>query len=133
MQRQVVRQFFYDMGLAHDFEQAAAEQYAQGNIGGFLLLYPGEEAVAVGTLRVAERGDYVVGTYREHVHAMVWGREPKVVMAEYFGRATGCSGGYGGFMHLFDADHRFFGGYAIVGEMFPIAADIAYWQRLKEA
>jgi pyruvate dehydrogenase E1 component alpha subunit len=133
MQRKLTRQFFYDMTLARQFEQAAAEQYTQGNIGGFLHLYPGEEAVAVGSLRAAERGDYVVSTYREHVHAMVWGASPRAVMAELFGRATGCSGGYGGSMHLFDAEHRFFGGYAIVGETFPIAAGIGYWLRLNDA
>jgi pyruvate dehydrogenase E1 component alpha subunit len=130
MQHQLARQLLYDMTLAREFEQAAAEQYTQGNIGGFLHLYPGEEAVAVGSLRAAEHGDYVVSTYREHVHAMVWGVEPRVVMAELFGRATGCSGGYGGSMHLFDVGHRFFGGYAIVGETFPIAAGIAYWLRM---
>lgn len=130
MQRQLARQLIYDMTLAREFEQEAAEQYTQGNIGGFLHLYPGEEAVAVGSLRAAERGDYVVSTYREHVHAMVWGVEPRAVMSELFGRTTGCSGGYGGSMHLFDVKHRFFGGYAIVGETFPVAAGIAYWLRM---
>lgn len=130
MQHQIARQLFYDMTLAREFEQAAAEQYTQGNIGGFLHLYPGEEAVAVGSLRAAEPGDYVVSTYREHVHAMMWGIEPRAVMAELFGRATGCSGGYGGSMHLFDTSRRFFGGYAIVGETFPVAAGIAYWLRM---
>ncbi|MEJ2651245.1 MAG: pyruvate dehydrogenase (acetyl-transferring) E1 component subunit alpha [Gammaproteobacteria bacterium] len=133
MQRTLARQFFYDMTLARQFEQAAAQQYAQGNIGGFLHLYPGEEAVAVGSLRAAEQGDYVVSTYREHVHAMVWGVSPQTVMAELFGRATGCSGGYGGSMHLFNAERRFFGGYAIVGETFPIAAGIGYWLRMHDA
>jgi pyruvate dehydrogenase E1 component alpha subunit len=133
MQHQLARQFLYDMTLARQFEQAAAEQYTQGHIGGFLHLYPGEEAVAVGSLRAAERGDYVVSTYREHVHAMVWGVSPREVMAELFGRATGCSGGYGGSMHLFDAERRFLGGYAIVGETFPVAAGIGYWLRLNQA
>lgn len=132
MQHQLARQFLYDMTLAREFEQVAAEQYTQGHIGGFLHLYPGEEAVAVGSLRAADRGDYVVSTYREHVHAMVWGIEPRAVMAELFGRSTGCSGGYGGSMHLFDARRRFLGGYAIVGETFPVAAGIAYWIRMQE-
>lgn len=133
MQHQLARQFVYDMNLARQFEHAAAEQYAQGQIAGFLHLYPGEEAVAVGTLRAAERGDYVVSTYREHVHALIWGVSPRAVMAELFGRATGCSGGYGGSMHLFDADRRFLGGYAIVGETFAVAAGVAYWLRLNVA
>ena len=127
MQRDLAKQFLYDMLLARYFEQAAAEQYAQGKIAGFLHLYPGEEAVAVGTLRAAEPGDYVVSTYREHVHALVRGISADAVMAELFGRATGCSGGYGGSMHLYDMAQRFLGGYAIVGETFPIAVGAAYW------
>jgi len=130
MQGDLARRFLYDMTLAREFEQAAADQYTQGHIGGFLHLYPGEEAVAVGSLHAAERGDYVVSTYREHVHAMVWGIEPRAVMAELFGRSTGCSGGYGGSMHLFDSERHFLGGYAIVGETFPVAAGIAYWLRM---
>jgi pyruvate dehydrogenase E1 component alpha subunit len=127
VRRDLVRQFFYDVLLARHFEQAAAEQYTAGQIAGFLHLYPGEEAVAVGSLRAAEPGDYVVSTYREHVHALMRGITPNAVMAELFGRATGCSGGYGGSMHLFSAEHRFLGGYAIVGETFPVAIGAAYW------
>ncbi len=130
MQRDLARQFLYDMRLARRFEQAAAEQYAQGNIAGFLHLYPGEEAVAVGSLRAADVGDYVVSTYREHVHALVRGIPATEVMAELFGRSGGCSGGYGGSMHLFDRERRFLGGYAIVGETFPVAAGVAYWLRM---
>ncbi len=133
MQRSLARQFYRDMVLGRRFEQAAAEQYAQGRIAGFLHLYPGEEAVAVGSLRAATPGDYVVSTYREHVHALVWGLSPRAVMAELFGRATGCSGGYGGSMHLFDADRRFLGGYAIVGETFPVAVGVGYWLRMNDA
>ncbi|MDX1250955.1 MAG: pyruvate dehydrogenase (acetyl-transferring) E1 component subunit alpha [Gammaproteobacteria bacterium] len=126
MQRDLVKQFLYDMLLARLFEQAAAEQYVQGNIAGFLHLYPGEEAVAVGTLRAADPGDYVVSTYREHVHALVRGVSADAVMAELFGRSGGCSRGYGGSMHLFDAQRRFLGGYAIVGETLPIAIGVGY-------
>ncbi len=130
MQHDLIRQFFYDMLLGRHFELAAAEQYTQGKIAGFLHLYPGEEAVAVGALRAAGAGDYVVSTYREHVHALVRGIPPEAVMAELFGRATGCSGGYGGSMHLFSAAQRFLGGYAIVGETFPVAIGAAYWLAL---
>ncbi len=132
MQRDLARGLYYDMTLARRFEQAAAEQYTQGKIAGFLHLYPGEEAVAVGSLRAADPGDYVVSTYREHVHALVRGTPPEAVMAELFGRATGCSGGYGGSMHLFDAERRFLGGYAIVGETFPVAIGAAYWARMND-
>ncbi len=127
MRRDLIRQLLYDMALARLFEQAAAEQYALGRIAGFLHLYPGEEAVAVGTLRAADPGDYVVSTYREHVHALVRGTPPEAVMAELFGKATGCSRGYGGSMHLFDAERRFLGGYAIVGETFSVAVGVGYW------
>lgn len=136
MTRDELKRFFEDMTLARRFELAAAEQYAQGNIAGFLHLYPGEEAVAVGTLHAADPGDYVVSTYREHVHALVCGVSPEAIMAELFGRRDGCSAGYGGSMHLFDAERRFVGGYAIVGETFPIALGFGYWlamNRLPEA
>ena len=126
MELDLVRTCYRDMVLARRFEQAAAEQYAAGRIGGFLHLYPGEEAVAVGSLRAADPGDYVVSPYREHVHALVRGIPPGQVMAELFGRRDGCSGGYGGSMHLFDPERRFLGGYAIVGETFPVAVGVAY-------
>ena len=113
MNRDLAKQLIHDMILARRFEEAAAEQYAQGNIAGFLHLYPGEEAVAVGTLHAADLGDYVVTTYREHVHALMRGISPNAVMAELFGRSGGCSGGYGGSMHLFDMARRFLGGYAM--------------------
>jgi pyruvate dehydrogenase E1 component alpha subunit len=133
MNRDLARRLFYDMLLARAFEQAAAEQYAQGNVGGFLHLYPGEEAVAVGALNAADLGDYVVSTYREHVHALVRRVPARAVMAELFGKAAGCSGGYGGSMHLFDRERRFLGGYAIVGETFPVAIGAAYWLKMNDA
>jgi len=120
------RHMLRDMLLARAFEERAAEEYSQGKIAGFLHLYPGEEAVAVGVLHAAEPADYVVTTYREHVHALVRGISANAVMAELFGKKTGCSGGMGGSMHLFDRERRFMGGYAIVGETFPIAAGIGY-------
>ena len=133
MPTNIYRQFLYNMTLARRFEEAAAEQYTQGNIGGFLHLYPGEEAVAVGSLSAADVGDYVVSTYREHVHALMRGITPRAVMAELFGKATGCSGGYGGSMHIFDKERRFLGGYAIVGETFPIATGVGYWLHMNNA
>jgi len=121
-----------DMLLARAFEERAAEEYTKGNIAGFLHLYPGEEAVAVGVLHAAEPADYVVTTYREHVHALVRGIPPKVVMAELFGKRDGCSKGMGGSMHLFDASRRFMGGYAIVGETYPVAIGIGYAVAMRE-
>ena len=132
MKKNLAEQFFRNMTLARRFEEAAAEQYAEGNIGGFLHLYPGEEAVAVGSLLAADAADYVVSTYREHVHALMRGISAESIMAELFGKATGCSGGYGGSMHLFDKQRRFLGGYAIVRETFPVAIGAAYWLRMQD-
>ena len=126
------RSLLRDMLLARAFEERAAQEYTQGNIAGFLHLYPGEEAVGVGVLHATEPADYVVSTYREHVHALVRGVPAKVVMAELFGRKTGCSGGLGGSMHLFDRERRFMGGYAIVGETFPVATGIGYAIAMRE-
>jgi len=126
MDASLMKDMLRDMFLARAFEERAAEEYAQGNIAGFLHLYPGEEAVAVGVIRAAEPADYIVSTYREHVHALVRGIPAGAVMAELFGKKGGCSGGLGGSMHLFDRERRFMGGYAIVGETFPVATGIAY-------
>jgi len=126
MDRNTLIAMLRDMLLARAFEERAAEEYTRGNIAGFLHLYPGEEAVAVGVLHATEPGDYVVSTYREHVHALVRGIPPGTVMAELFGRRDGCCKGMGGSMHLFDKARRFMGGYAIVGETYPVATGIAY-------
>ncbi len=132
MKRETLHAILHDMLLARAFEERAAQEYTQGNIAGFLHLYPGEEAVAVGVLHAAEPGDYVVSTYREHVHALVRGVPANKVMAELMGRKTGCSGGMGGSMHLFDKEKRFMGGYAIVGETYPVATGIAYAIAMQE-
>ncbi|MBU2763101.1 thiamine pyrophosphate-dependent dehydrogenase E1 component subunit alpha [Acidithiobacillus caldus] len=136
MDRSSLLAMLRDMMRARAFEEAAAQAYAQGEIAGFLHLYPGEEAVAVGVLHAAEPGDYVVSTYREHVHALVRGIPAHAIFAELMGKKTGISGGMGGSMHLFDRERRFLGGYAIVGETFPIALGAAYavaYRRLPEA
>jgi pyruvate dehydrogenase E1 component alpha subunit len=136
MEREHVRSMVRDLLLARRFEERAGQAYSEGAFGGFLHLYSGEEAVAVGVLHAAEPSDYVVSTYREHVHALVKGVPPGRVMAELYGRRDGCSGGMGGSMHLFDRERRFMGGYAIVGETFPVAIGIAYGimlRRLPEA
>ncbi len=136
MDRNHLLAMLQDMLRARAFEEAAAQSYAQGDIAGFLHLYPGEEAVAVGVLHASEPGDYIVSTYREHVHALVRGIPARALMAELFGKKTGVSSGLGGSMHLFDRERRFLGGYAIVGETFPIALGAAYavaYRRLPEA
>jgi len=131
MERELHIRFLRDMLRARRLEERIAQEYTRGNIGGFLHLYHGEEAVAVGVLAAAEPGDYVVSTYREHVHALTRGIPMRSIMAELFGKRDGCSLGLGGSMHLFDAERRFLGGYAIVGETYPIAIGAAYTVMLR--
>jgi pyruvate dehydrogenase E1 component alpha subunit len=113
------------MILIRRFEEKCAEVYSAGKIRGFLHLYIGEEAVAVGTLSALSMEDNVVATYREHGHAIVRGTPLGSVMAEMYGKANGCSHGRGGSMHLFDVSRRFYGGHAIVGGGLPVAVGLA--------
>jgi pyruvate dehydrogenase E1 component alpha subunit len=108
------------------FEEETARQYARGKIGGFLHLYIGQEAVAIGAISAVEPTDYIVATYREHAHYLARVGDMKAAMAELFGKVTGCSKGRGGSMHFFDVGNRFMGGHAIVGGHMPIAAGIAF-------
>lgn len=107
-------------------EEASAKAYAQGKIGGFLHLGIGQEAVCVGAISALRPEDYVVATYREHGHAYAKGTSARAILAELYGKKTGCSKGLGGSMHLFDADKNFLGGYGIVGGHVPIAAGVAW-------
>jgi len=112
------------MLLVRRFEEKTAEAYALGKIGGFCHLYIGQEAVAVGSSAALRPDDYVICSYREHAQALVRGVPPTAVMAELYGKATGCSKGKGGSMHLFDVSRRFMGGHAIVGGHLPLATGI---------
>jgi pyruvate dehydrogenase E1 component alpha subunit len=114
------------MLLIRRFEERCAEMYALGKIGGFLHLYIGEEAVAVGAVDALRPDDYLFSAYRDHGHCLARGSAPKRVMAELFGRATGLCKGKGGSMHLIDVERRFMGGYAIVGGHLPLAAGAAF-------
>ncbi len=107
------------------FEEKCAELYTKERIRGFLHLYIGQEAVAVGIMQALRPDDAVVATYREHGHALVRGVPANAIMAEMYGKQEGCSGGRGGSMHLFDAATRFVGGYAIVGGGLPVAVGLA--------
>jgi pyruvate dehydrogenase E1 component alpha subunit len=113
------------------FEERCAQLYGQGKIRGFLHLYIGEEAVAVGALQAIGPEDDVVATYREHGQALVRGISADAIMAEMYGKATGCSRGRGGSMHLFDARTRFYGGNAIVGGGLPLAVGMGLAHRLR--
>jgi pyruvate dehydrogenase E1 component alpha subunit len=120
-----------DMLRIRRFEEKSAELYTLGKINGFLHLYIGEEAVAVGAMQALTPEDAVVSTYREHGHALVRGLQAGALMAEMYGKANGCSRGRGGSMHLFDAARRFYRGYAIVGGGLPIAVGLALADRLQ--
>jgi pyruvate dehydrogenase E1 component subunit alpha len=120
------KRLLHDMMLIRRFEEKAAEAYALGKIGGFLHLYIGEEAVAVGTTSMLRPDDYAISAYREHGHCLAKGSDPRRAMAELFGRRDGLSRGKGGSMHLFDKSHNFLGGHAIVGAHLPLAAGVAF-------
>jgi pyruvate dehydrogenase E1 component alpha subunit/2-oxoisovalerate dehydrogenase E1 component len=113
------------------FEEKCAELYGAMKIRGFLHLYIGEEAVAVGVMQAMKPEDAIVATYREHGHALVRGIYARRIMAEMFGKMEGCSRGRGGSMHLFDANVRFYGGNAIVGGGLPIAVGLALADKLQ--
>jgi pyruvate dehydrogenase E1 component alpha subunit len=127
-----LRKMMYDMLLARRFEEKTAESYALGKIGGFCHLYIGQEAVAVGAITALEKDDYVMTAYREHVHAIQCGMTPGSVMAELYGRKDGCSGGKGGSMHMFSAEHHYLGGHGIVGGQVPLALGVAWKIRYKQ-
>jgi pyruvate dehydrogenase E1 component alpha subunit len=113
------------------FEEKCAELYSAAKIRGFLHLYVGEEAVAVGAMQALEPDDAIVATYREHGHALVRGVPMNSIMAEMFGKQEGCCRGRGGSMHLFDAAMRFYGGNAIVGGGLPLAVGLALADKMQ--
>ncbi len=117
---------YEQMVMSREFEESCAEQYTKGHITGFLHLYSGQEAVAVGATAGLHVDDYILSAYREHAQAIVRGADPRRVMAELFGKATGICKGKGGSMHLFDPNLNFMGGYAIVGGQLPIAVGLAF-------
>lgn len=125
MTAQEGKHLLHQMILIRRFEEKAAEEYTKSKIRGFLHLYVGEEAVAVGVINSLQPEDYVLSTYREHGHALARGMKPEVIMAEMFGKVEGCSKGRGGSMHLFDTSLNFFGGNAIVAGHLPLAVGMA--------
>jgi pyruvate dehydrogenase E1 component alpha subunit len=122
----VERNLLESMLLQRRFEERCAEAYAIGKIGGFCHLYIGQEAISTGTMPLLRADDYVITAYRSHALALARGMTPREVMAELFGRATGCSGGKGGSMHLFDTRVNFLGGHGIVGGHIPIATGVGF-------
>ncbi|BAZ00438.1 dehydrogenase, E1 component [Tolypothrix tenuis PCC 7101] len=124
---------YEDMVLGRFFEDKCAEMYYRGKMFGFVHLYNGQEAVSTGVIQGAMRPgeDYVSSTYRDHVHALSAGVPAREVMAELFGKSTGCSKGRGGSMHMFSAEHRLLGGYAFVAEGIPVAAGAAFQSKYR--
>ena len=125
-------QLLREMLRIRQFESRCAELYSAGSIRGFMHLYDGEEAIAVGVMQVLGPQDAIVSTYREHGHAIARGIAMGPLMAELFGKRTGCSGGRGGSMHIFDARTRFYGGNAIVGGGLPLAVGLALAEKMQQ-
>jgi pyruvate dehydrogenase E1 component alpha subunit len=124
--KEQLARYYHQMLAIRRMEEALAKAYALRKFGGFLHLYIGQEAVAVGAIAALEPEDYVIATYREHAHAYAKGMPVRAIIAEMYGKETGCSKGLGGSMHLFDAARNFLGGYGIVGGHIPIACGVAY-------
>ncbi|HKE60069.1 MAG TPA: pyruvate dehydrogenase (acetyl-transferring) E1 component subunit alpha [Pyrinomonadaceae bacterium] len=126
LDKETLVHLYRQMLLIRRFEEKAAEAYSAGKIGGFCHLYIGQEAVAVGALSAIRQDDYVLASYREHGHALAKGMSAESIMAELFGKATGCSKGKGGSMHMFDREVNLLGGHAIVGGQIPLATGTAF-------
>ncbi len=125
-------ELYRQMVLIRRLEEKSAELYAQGKIGGFLHLYIGEEAIAVGACKAMRAEDHLLTAYRDHGWAIARGLDPGRIMAELLGKATGVSGGKGGSMHLASAEHNYWGGHAIVGGHLPLATGVGLSVRYKE-
>lgn len=117
---------YEDMVLGRSFEDMCAQMYYKGQMFGFVHLYNGQEAVSTGVIKALEEYDYVCSTYRDHVHALSKGVPAQEIMAELFGKETGCSKGRGGSMHIFSSTHNFLGGFAFIGEGIPVAMGAAF-------
>nr|YP_009399936.1 pyruvate dehydrogenase E1 component alpha subunit [Tolypiocladia glomerulata]ARW69755.1 pyruvate dehydrogenase E1 component alpha subunit [Tolypiocladia glomerulata] len=122
----ILLSLYEDMLLGRTFEDMCAQMYYRGKMFGFVHLYNGQEAVSTGIIKLLKKEDYVCSTYRDHVHAISKGVEPKYVMSELFGKETGCSKGRGGSMHIFSSDYNFLGGFAFIGEGIPVALGSAF-------
>lgn len=120
------KKWYREMLLMRKFEEKCGQLYIQQKFGGFCHLYIGQEAILSGMMAAIRPSDRVITAYRDHAHPLVMGTDPKVVMAELYGKATGSSKGKGGSMHMFDKEHNLFGGHGIVGAQIPMGAGIAF-------
>ncbi len=132
MEKETLLDWYRQMVLIRRFEQRSAELYQQGKIGGFLHLYIGQEAVAVGSIAAKQEGDHVITAYRDHGHALAVGSDVNAIMAELLGKKTGISKGKGGSMHLADVPRNYWGGYAVVGGHLPLATGLALAEQYRE-
>lgn len=121
--------WYKDMLLIRKFEEKTGQLYIQQKFGGFCHLYIGQEAIVAGTASACEKGDKHMTAYRDHAHPIALGTNPRVLMAELYGRSTGCSKGKGGSMHFFDKEVNFMGGHGIVGAQIPMGAGVAFAEK----
>nr|YP_009398467.1 pyruvate dehydrogenase E1 component alpha subunit [Lophocladia kuetzingii]ARW67653.1 pyruvate dehydrogenase E1 component alpha subunit [Lophocladia kuetzingii] len=128
----ILLSLYEDMVLGRNFEDMCAQMYYRGKMFGFVHLYNGQEAVSTGIIKLLGPEDYVCSSYRAHVHALSKGVKPQSVMAELFGKETGCSKGRGGSMHIFSSQHNFLGGFAFIGEGIPVAVGSAFQSLYKK-
>ena len=128
---EILEHLYEQMILIRRFEEKAGQLYGMGHIGGFCHLYIGQEAVVVGMQSMAEEGDSVVTSYRDHGHMLACGMESRGVMAELTGRKDGYSKGKGGSMHMFSREKNFYGGHGIVAAQVPIGAGLAFAHKYK--
>ncbi len=127
--REQYLKWYEDMQLMRRFEERAGQLYGMQKIKGFCHLYIGQEAVVAGAISALKPEDAMITAYRDHAHALGKGISAREVMAELFGKITGCSKGKGGSMHMFSKEHRFFGGHGIVGAQIPLGAGIAFAEK----
>ena len=123
--------WYKDMLLIRKFEEKTGQLYIQQKFGGFCHLYIGQEAIVVGTASACEPGDKHMTAYRDHGHPIALGTDPRVLMAELYGRKTGCSKGKGGSMHFFDKSKNFMGGHGIVGAQIAMGAGVGFAEKYK--
>ncbi|MBD1393934.1 pyruvate dehydrogenase (acetyl-transferring) E1 component subunit alpha [Mucilaginibacter glaciei] len=123
--------WYESMLLMRKFEEKTGQLYGQQKIRGFCHLYIGQEAVLAGAMSVIRHEDSLITAYRDHAHALAKGTSPKAIMAEMYGKATGCSKGKGGSMHMFDKENHFYGGHGIVGGQVPMGAGVAFAEQYK--
>ncbi|MBM3160764.1 MAG: pyruvate dehydrogenase (acetyl-transferring) E1 component subunit alpha [Bacteroidetes bacterium] len=124
--KEIYLKWYRDMLLIRKFEEKTGQLYIQQKFGGFCHLYIGQEAIAVGTASACRPTDKHMTAYRDHAHPIALGTDPRILMAELFGRSTGCSKGKGGSMHFFDKSKNFMGGHGIVGAQIPMGTGVAF-------